>query len=268
MNEQEQFLSDLDTDQTRGVDVLDAPLVAEPEKKDEQAGDDQTGGDDLKGKKDDDDDGDFGGDDLKPRTRRERRLMRKLNDERESSIFLAGKLQAREEAKSSITEESDYLKSVERIYGTETPEAQIATELLKKAIIGARDDAKKQAIEELRAERQKELEETKKAESQLDDIIDELEDEHNFTFNAAQEKAYFDLLRKMSPKDSSGAVVSLADPHAVFEIFQDKLKSSTKGTGTRAKDLSARSMTQSGASSESTLKDDAHTRFLKDNGII
>ncbi len=268
MNEQEQFLSDLDTDQNRGVDVLDAPLNGEPEKKDDQAGDDQTG--DVIVTKKDDDDGDFGGDDLKPRTRRERRLMRKLNDERESSIFLAGKLQAREEGRSAVTEESDYLKSVERIYGMETPEAQIATDLLKKAIIGARDDGKRLAVEEMRAERQREAEEAKKADSQLDDIIDELEDEYGFNFNGAQEKAYFDLLRKMSPKDSSGAVVSLADPHAVFEIFQEKLKGATKtGTVTRAKDASNRSMTQSGASGGgSNLADDSHTRFLKENGII
>lgn len=267
MNEQEQFLSDLGTDQNRGVDVLDAPLNGEPAKTDDQTGDDQTGA--AAGiKKDDDDDGDFGGDDLKPRTRRERRLMRKLNDERESSIFLAGKLQAREEAKSSITEESDYLKSVERIYGTDTPEAQIATDLLKKAIIGARDDAENRAYQRVQTERQREAEEARKADSQFDDIIDELEDEHSFTFNQTQEKAYFDLLRKMSPKDSSGKVVSLADPHAVFEVFQDKLKSAKTGTGTRAKDLSARSMTQSGASGESTLKDDATVRFLKDNGLI
>lgn len=265
MNEQDQFLSDLENDQTRGVDVLDAPLVPEPVKKDEVAGDDQTGADDSKKN---DDDGDFGGDDLKPRTRRERRLMRKLNDERESSIFLAGKLQAREEAKSAITEESDYLKAAERIYGTETPEAQIATDLLKKAIIGARDDAKAQAIAELRQERQREIEEARQAEAKFDDIIDELEDEFSFTFNSTQEKAYFELLRKMSPKDSNGSVVSLADPRAVFEIFQDKLKSAKTGTGSRAKELSARSMTQSGASGESTLKDDATVRFLKDNGLI
>lgn len=264
MNEQEQFLKDLDTDQNRGVDVLDAPLVPEPEKKEEAAGD-QTS-EDLKGKEDEGDD--EGGDDIKPRNRRERRILRKLDAERSSSIFLAGKLEAITEAKSAITEESDYLKSVERIYGTETPEAQIATDLLKKAIIGARDDAKAQAIAELREERKREIEEAKKAEAQLDDIIDELEDEHNFTFNASQEKAYFELLEKMSPKDSTGKVISLADPHAVFEIFQDKLKGANKGTVTRAKEVSNRSMTQSGASGESTLKDDATTRFLKDSGII
>ncbi len=266
MNEQEQFLSDLGSDQNREVDVLDAPLNGEPEKTDDQKSDDQTGVGAVAKK--DDDDGDFGGDDLKPRTRRERRLMRKLSDERESSIFLAGKLQAREEGARAVTEESDYLKSIDRIYGTETPEAQIATDLLKKAIIGARDDAKAQAIAELREERQRETEEARKADSQFDDIIDELEDEHNFTFNAAQEKAYFDLLRKMSPKDSNGSVISLADPHAVFDVFQEKLKSAKAGTVNRAKDLSSRSMTQSGASGESTLKDDAAARYLKEIGII
>lgn len=269
MNEQDQFLSDLETDQNRGVDVLDAPLFPEPAKTEEgeAAGQDGAAAADHGGQTEDDD-GNFGGDDMKPRTRRERRLLRKLDDERASSIFLQGKLAAREEARVAVTEESDYLKSVERIYGTETPEAQLATDLLKKAIIGARDDAKAQAIAELREERRREVEEVREADGQLDDIIDDLEDTYDFEFNAAQEKSFLQLLQKMSPKDSSGSVVSLADPHAVFEIFQERLKTAKSGTVSRAKDASARSMVQGAASAESTLKDDAATRFLKESGII
>jgi hypothetical protein len=260
MNEQEQFLKDLENDQNRDVDVLDQPLIPEQ-------GDEDKGGED-KG----DEDGDKGGDSdddasgLKPKNRRERRLMRKLNEERESSIFLAGKLEAREEAKKAVTEESDYLKAVERIYGTDTPEAQLATDLLKKAITGARDDAENRAYERVKSERQGEIEATRNAQKQLDDVIDDIEDTYDVTLTEAQEKSYFDLLKKMSPKNSEGAVVSLADPHAVWEIFQDRLKK--PGTASRAKDLSARSMVRSGASKESSLQDDASTRFLKDAGII
>ena len=69
----------------------------------------------------------------------------------------------------------------------------------------------------------------------------------------------------MSPKDREGNVVSLADPYAVFEIFSEKLQ---KGTDNRAKSLSSRSMVQSGATKDSTLKDDAMERYLVENGII
>lgn len=258
MNETELFLKDLENDQNRGTDILDMPLVEDPTKVEETTTKTEEGTTDevVEGE-----DGD-----LKPRNRRERRLMRKVQAERESNIFLSGKLQAREEAKTSISEESDYLKSVERIYGNETPEAQIATDLLKKAIIGAREDAKREAIEEIRSEREREKQAQAQAESVLDGFIEDIEDTYDVDLTEAQEKSYFQLLQKMSPKDSEGNVIDYADPHAVWEVFQERLQK--RGTDTRAKVLSNRSMVQSGASKESTLTDDAHGRFLRDNGII
>lgn len=200
-----------------------------------------------------------------PRNRRERRLMEKLAAERESSMFLAGKLEARNEAERAVTEEADYLKSVERIYGTDSPEAQIATDLLKKAIVGARDDAKREALEEMRAEFQKGDTEVREAENELDGFIEDIEDTYKVSLTGAQEKAYFTLLEKMSPKDRDGSVKEYADPHAVWEIFSERMQ---KRTDTRAKDLSSRSMVQSGASTESNLQDDVSARWLRENGII
>lgn len=250
-NEQEQFLEDTTIDPTK-VDVLEAPLYPDAPAKEEEGKVEGENGATAEGE-------------LKPKNRRERRLMERLDAERESNIFQAGKIAAFTEAKSAITEESDYLKSVERIYGTDTPEAQLATDLLKKAIIGARDDAKSEAIKEMKAERQREVDEQRQAEKQLDDMVDEIEDEYGVTLTDTQEKAFFLLLEKMSPKDSNGAVKEYADPHAVYEVFQEKLK---KPVDNRAKDLSSRSMTQSGASKESTLNTDVTARFLRESGII
>lgn len=270
MNEQDQFLKDLDNDQTREVDILDQPLNA-PEKEDKkEEGGEPTGEEGGEGKQkeegeEDDEDGVVK--DIKPRNRRERRLVRKLQEERESSIFLAGKLEAREEAKRTVnSEEADYLAAVDRIYGNETPEAQLASDLLKKAIIGARDDAENRAYERIKAERQKELEEQRKAESELDNIVDDIEDTYDVTLSEPQERSFLQLLQKMSPKDKNGNVISLADPHAVWEVFQDKLKS--KRTDNRAKVLSDRSMVQSGASKDSKLQEDTAARFLQESGII
>lgn len=258
MNEQEQFLMGLDTDQTKEVDVLDQPLNPEPAKV-EDGGENEDG----------EDEGGVEG--IKPKNRRERRLMRKLQEERESSIFLAGKLEAREEGRRSLSEENDYLKGIESIFGNSTTEGQLATDLLKKAFIANRDEAKRQAIEEMRAERQKEVEAERAAKRELDGFIDEIEDTYEVTLTEPQERAYFQLLQKMSPKDSEGNVTNYADPHAVWEVFQEKLKAN-KGTGNRAaKELSARSMVQSGATKDSTLnkdKEDAMERYLRENGII
>lgn len=256
MNEQEKFLKDLESDQNREVDILDMPLDGSTSAKEEDKKEDSNEGSE--------DDGDDEG--LKPKNRRERRLLRKLDAERESSIFLAGKLEAREEAKKSVTEESDYLKSIERIYGTDTPEAQIATDLLKKALTGVRDDAEQRAYDRMKSDREREVAEERDSSKELDAFVEDIEDTYDVSLTEAQETSFFKLLQKMSPKDREGRVIGYADPHAVWEVFSERLKS--KGTDNRAKDLSARSMVQSGASKESSLKDDASSRFLRENGII
>lgn len=261
MNEQDQFLKNLEDDQGKQVDILEQPLhptgATAPEGQDEGA----QGATGASG--DDDEEGE-----LKPKNRRERRLVKKLQEERESSIFLAGKLEARTEAAKAVTEESDYLKSVERIFGTETTEGQLATDLLKKAIVGARDDAETRAYERIKSERERERAEAVAANRELDGFIEDIEDTYDVSLTETQQRGFFELMRKMSPKDrTTGAVIAYADPHSVWEVFQEKLQK--KGTtDTRAKALASRSMVQSGASKESNLPNDTTARFLSENGII
>lgn len=257
MNEQEQFLKDLEAKPNQ-VDVLDAPLIPDTPAKE---GEIPAVVPDVNAEGEGEE-----GDNLKPRNRRERRLVDRLNQERESSAFLAGKLEARTEAQRAVTEEEDYLKAVEQIYGNDTPEKQLATDLLKKAITGARDDAERRAYDRVAAERREESEASVEADNQLDSMIEEIEEEYGVSLTEAQEKAYFNLLTRMSPKDREGIVIEYADPHAVWEVFKERL--AKRPTDTRARDMSSRSMTQSGASTQSNLQDDTTARFLKDQGII
>lgn len=248
MDEQQKFLEGLEGDQTP-ADIFELPLDGEPAVVTEETEVEDTDGD------------------LKPKNRRERRLMRKLQEERESSMFLAGKLEARNEARSALDEESDYLKTVEHIYGTDTPETRTATDLLKKAMIGLRDDAENRAYDKIKAEQQREQQIELDATNELDSYIDDIEDTYDVELNPVQQTAYFQLLQKMSPKDRDGNVTQYADPHAVWEVFQEKI--TPKGTDNRAKALANRSMVQSGSpAKENSLQDDTHTRFLKENGII
>lgn len=261
MNEQQKFLDDVFDDQSNKIDILDQ-VIGEDGSLPKDAPTDSTDVTEAPDPaKDDDEEG------VKPRNRRERRLVSKLQEERESSIFMAGKLAAVNEAQKAVTEESDYLKAIENLYGTSTPEAILATDLLKKAIIGAREDAKRAAVEEIRSEREQEVQEQMAANQELDSIIEDLEDTYDVTLNETHQRSFFQLLHKMSPKDRNGEVIGYADPHAVWEVFQEKA-SRNRGTDNRAKNLSARSMVQSGASKESTLQDDSQARFLRDNGII
>lgn len=249
MNEVEKFLSDTNPDLTR-TDVLEQPLVADPEKEVVTT----EGTNDEEGE-------------AKPRNRRERRLMERLDAEKQSSAFLAGKLEARTEAKEALSEEADYIKSIERIYGTDSPEAQLATDLLKKAIVGARDDAEQRAYDRIKSERDNESEAVVEATNELDEMIENLEDAHGVTLSDLQERAFFTLLERMSPKDKEGNVVEYADPDAVWEVFEERLKKANSSDN-RAKDMSSRSMTQSGASRESNPNTDATARFLIEQGII
>lgn len=249
MSEQDQFLKDLEQE-NKGPDILEAPL--EPEKDKEE----------IPEIKQDDEE--------KLANRRERRLAARLQAERESSIALAARLEAITEAQKFRQESntSDHFKGVERIYGTNSPEAIEATELLKKALLDAKEAAKKEALEAFQEERQREAVAVQKEEQHLDSMLEELEDEYGVDLTSdgseAVRKGFFKYLEKLSPKDNDGNIIAYADPHAVWGEFQSKFKKSDN----RAKDLSSRSMVQSGASKDTKLSDDVNERFLKENGII
>ena len=196
-----------------------------------------------------------------------RRMREKLQAERESSIALAARLEALTESQRfrSENEPSEYLKSIERIYGTNSPEAIEATELLKSALKGVKEEAKREAQEAFREEQRQSQEAVRKEEQRLDSFIEEIEDENNVILSETQKRGFFQLLEKMSPKDASGEIVAYADPSSVWEIYAEKTQ---KKPDNRAKDLSSRSMVSSGTSKESKLEDDATARFLKEQGII
>lgn len=245
MNEEQEFLKDIEQESV--FDVLDAPLV--PEEKQEDPEDPEIQPDEIK-------------------NRRHKRLEAKLEAEREANIILNARLSAIAEAKKS-QDTPDYLASVEKLYGTDTPEAQTATELLKNALKSVGEDAERRAVERIREEREAEKAELKKEEAVLDTMLEELEDEYSIDLTSgkseAMRKGFFTLLEKMSPKDSQGNVTAYADHHAVWEEYRSKI---AKKPDTRAKDLAARTTIQSGASKESNLEDDSTLRYLRENNLI
>jgi len=101
-------------DETKQVDNLNAPLLpiteTAPENKD-KSGEDKEGDEEVI--------------DESVKNRRHRRLERELKAERESSAFMAGRLQAITETEKfrATADMGEHVKLVERIYGTNTPEA-------------------------------------------------------------------------------------------------------------------------------------------------
>ncbi len=206
-------------------------------------------------------------DNPEPQNRRERRLMAKLEAEKESAIKLAARLEAITEAQNSRTEESEYISAIEKLYGTETPEAREATETLKFVIKSAAAEAKREALQEFESKRSEEQQAVSEAEKQIDSMLESLEDEYNVDLmEGPHREPFLKLLEKMSPKDSSGNIVAYADHVSVWETYQERLNS-TKSTNP-AKSLAARSMATGNSSTESSLGSDVHERWLKERGII
>ena len=238
---QSEFLKDLEPE---NKDVFDEPLTAEEETPKEEETEEDEG--------------------FKAKNRRERRLLTQNQRLREEAIANAARAQALSEV-NKFREEvgDDPLKKVEAIFGTDTPEKLAATNILKEALSGMSDRAKQSALNEIEERQVNESQAVRKEEQNLDDIADRMEDEYGINMEA-EGKAYFTLLEKLSPKDEDGNVLEYADPDTTAELYLER-KGKSNG---RAKELSSRSMTRSGASTESKLQDDSTVRFLKENGII
>lgn len=243
-SEQEQFLKDID--QNPAADPFNQGEIAlEPEQSATQNAEDES---------------EF-------KNRRERRLAAKLQVERESSIALAARLEALTEAQKARTDESaDHIKLVERLYGTDTPEAREATEVLKNALQGFQKQATADAVELFRKEQREAQESQQTEERAIDTMLEEIEDEYkvDMSFDSTR-KSFLGLLERMSPKDSDGNITAYADHHAVWEELQSR---NQQAPDNRAKQMASRSMVASGASKEAPTDNDAVEKFLRDNGII
>ena len=243
-NETEEFLKDLDKNQA--VDVLDAPLVPEtetPVKKEEE--------------------------EERPKNRRERRLLEQNQRLREEAIDATARYQTLAEAKKvaeTSSEEADFLKMVEPIYGTTTPEGKAATELLKRALQNIHDSAVQKAREGagevIEQERESESAEENEASETLDEMMEDVEDRFNVDFDSDQSarKGFLSLLEQVSPKDKEGNIVEYADPITTWKLYN----STREKQVSRAKELAGRSLTSTGASPQSTLQEDAVWRILKE----
>lgn len=246
-NETEQFLQDIDKEQSK--DAFDGLFTEEvtPAEPSTQEDEPEEVPDEVK-------------------NRRHRRLESKLQKEREANIALAARLEALAEASrtKSTSDDDEALRGIERIYGTDTPEAAEATRLLKETLKGIEERAVNKALSTIQQQELERRAELQKEESALEDMIAEIEDTYSVVVTPEVEKKFFKQLEKLSPKDQNGNIIQYADHHAVWEYLAS---TSTKAENP-AKKISARSMTQSSSQTESKLQDDVHLRYLRENGLI
>lgn len=246
-SEQDKFLEDLDV--KKPTDVLDAETQVEVEPSEE------------------DNEEKFSG------NRRTRRMAAKAQQYKEETIALNARLQALSEADKvrTNTEEADFLKAVEPIFGTDTPEKREATELLKKALKGAHDSAEKsaldKAIQSIEAERQSESSAVSEEEDNIEEGLEMLEDEYDIDLSPGSKERnnFLTLLERLSPKDKQGNILEYADFDATYDIYERTREKSSS----RAKELASRSMARSGSSGGgSKLESDATERYLRDIGVL
>ncbi len=246
MSQQEEFLKDLDIKE----DSFDKPL--EMEESNEVGETPEETQEKLK-------------------NRQARRLAAKLQAEREANIALSTRLQTLSEAKNTreSTEEADFLKVLDPLFGDDTPEKREATAIMKKAIHGAYKTAEENAFNRAKEyyenERGNESQAITQEENNLEEVMDELEEEYNVDFsNPDTRKGYLTLLERLSPKDKEGNIIEYADPYSTYELFESRREKSAA----KNKELASRHMIHSGSSQGTKLQTDSTERFLRENGII
>ena len=159
----------------------------------------------------------------------------------------------------------DELKKVEAIFGTDTPEKLAATNILKEALSGLTEKAKRETLQEIQNREGNDTEAQKEADSEVDDFLDRVEEDYDLDMSDENvRKGYITLMEKMSPKYDDGNIKEFADPDAVAEAFIALQK---RGSSSKAKDLANRSMTHSGESQSSKLPQNAIDRFMQENGL-
>lgn len=248
MSETTKFLEDIKSDETK-IDVFEEPFVPV----------DVDGGIAKENEQD---------------NREARRAKKALREERAASAQVAKNLADATERLTRIDEvrkvsenPSEALKAIEKIYGNATPETAAATELLKSAFAGMKQEARDEALAVFREEKVKQEKEVESEVQNIQTMLEDLEDEYDIDLTSTQaettRKGFLATLEKLSPKDRDGEIIAFADPHAAWEVYNNR----PRRTENRAKDIADRSMSQS-VSSESKTRENSDLRWLRENGII
>lgn len=153
----------------------------------------------------------------------------------------------------SKEEQDEILSSLTEIVGNDTPQKVAAVNRLRKALAEGEDRAVKKAVEHLETvsqqEQQKLTEEETRAEQELEDGFENIEEQFGVDLYAPTNKKlkdeFIDFIIRVAPKDKQGEVVEYPDFQETFKLFKDTRKTPNN----RAKELSSRSMTRSGDAS-------------------
>ena len=156
----------------------------------------------------------------------------------------------------NASEEDSISEVLTRIIGNDTPEKVSAIKDFKKALGGMKEEAKQEALNEIKARedegRQAEIE----AQEQIESAFEDIEEEFNVDLTSSSPTAkklrsdFVDFIRRIAPKDKDGQVKDYPDFNEAFILFKDMKKEDP--TTSRAKDLASRGMSRSGSGDTSS----------------
>lgn len=189
------------------------------------------------------------GEETPHKNRRERRMEQKLQQERESNILLAERLRVATDLDRTKKENPDVDGRLIEIFGTEETGKKLAkhfSELLNET----KESAREEALREIESAQNSEKEEVSKAEDEIDQNLEAIEDQYGVDLTSDTKEAtkirkqFLELVEKMSPKDKDGTITDYADFGAVYEIFD---QTHNKIDNSRQKEIANRSMQRSGS---------------------
>lgn len=150
----------------------------------------------------------------------------------------------------SRQDSDDISEVLSRIIGNDTPEKVAAAKDFRKALSALEEKGAQKALrqfqESAEEEKRKEDESKEELRSGLEGIEEQFGVDLTSNVPAARKSRieFMEYVTKIAPKDADGEIIAFPDLPAAFEEFQEKSKRSG-GSSSRAKDLSARSMSRS-----------------------
>lgn len=151
----------------------------------------------------------------------------------------------------STADEADELLT--RIIGNDTPEKRQAVADFKRYLASLEDKGAQKALAKLQEEAAREKAEEAQAQEQLQSGFEDIEDQFGVDLSGSTAVSrklrgdFIDFIRRVSPKDGEGNVVSFPDLVETFTVFQDVNKKPQNNS--KAKDLASRGMDRSSTTS-------------------
>lgn len=254
--ELEDFLKDIPNEGDQAKDILNENLIT-PEKEDEPEKKEEVS-------------------EQEPhKNRRHRRWENQLSEKEKDLIAREARLEALSETR-NFTEEfgsDEVSQKLAELYGTDE-NGKRAAQITKTLLESVKFQAKEEALNEVRADQQRSIQEQKQYESFIDSQLEEIEDEYNVDVTSdapAARKArreFLEVVQTLSPKDEEGTITGYADFSGAWEMYQlRRSQEKSSETSNRQKELADRSMTKSGQMDTSKTDADATRSWLRQHGI-